>query len=138
MTDKRFHLFWFHHAGGSSSFYLDWLTLLPTNWEVHLIELPGRGLNFSTPFYSCWDELLSSINKQIAQISYDNFAFAGHSLGAMIAHRLAVHRYNRDESLPIWLGLSAIRAPDIVSKTQYHKLDDDELRYELNDVYLIK
>jgi surfactin synthase thioesterase subunit len=133
MTDKRFHLFWFHHAGGSSTFYADWLTILPTHWQVHLIELPGRGLNFSTPFYACWDELLVSINKKIADISPENFAFAGHSLGAMIAHRLTAYRYHRAESLPLWLGISAIRAPNLVSKTQYHQLNDEKLHDEMKD-----
>jgi len=70
MPAKRFHLFWFHHAGGSSTFYLDWL-----------------------------------------------------------------HRYQQGENLPLWLGLSAIRSPELKSKTQYHQLNDKNLHYQMKDAF---
>ncbi|MEJ6474885.1 thioesterase II family protein [Pseudoalteromonas piscicida] len=122
-------LYCFHHAGGSSLFFRQWAQHLPDHWQLHGIDLPGRGTKAGMQSLRDWDEALShlSSNTQLQPRSERLCVFFGHSLGGMVAYKLADHLRKHALATPDLVCLSACRAPCIPSVTQYAKLSDSDL-----------
>ncbi|WP_440055543.1 thioesterase II family protein [Pseudoalteromonas sp. T1lg65] len=132
-------LYCFHHAGGSSLFFKQWASLLPADWQVHAIDLPGRGMKAGMQPLRDWDEVLSHLSSstQISPRSERLCVFFGHSLGGMVAYKLADHFTNAGVKSADLICLSACRAPSITSKTQYSSLPHDELLDTLYELGLV-
>ncbi|MFC8827451.1 thioesterase II family protein [Streptomyces sp. NPDC057137] len=126
-------LFLFHHAGGSHLLYKDWEAELPADWEVCLLDAPGRGNLRDTPPIDNSVELVDFFSREILRWTSRPFAFFGHSMGALVAYELTRHLAAEKRRLPLWLGLSACGAPrpahdDAEETGARPALTDDELR----------
>lgn len=81
-------LFCFHHAGGDSNIFRDWIDL-DKSIEVIPVEIPGRrkriGEECRTDFAKLIDEIAIEV---ISNAKSDKIFIYGHSLGAILAFHL--------------------------------------------------
>lgn len=92
-------IFCFHHAGGSASIFRPW-TLQQDKLAIHPVELPGKATRMGEDYIESGERLVQQLAKEIDQILYpgERFRLYGHSLGAMIAFKVAwalEHKYER-------------------------------------------
>ncbi|MFF1448632.1 thioesterase II family protein [Streptomyces sp. NPDC058274] len=125
-------LFLFHHAGGSARFYADWATSddFPDDWEICLLDAPGRGQAADAPPARTLGELADFCRQGLLPWLDRPYAFFGHSMGALAAYETAHRLAEHGEPGPRWLGVSACAAPTRTAAQpgDRHLLDDDALR----------
>ncbi|MGW0578612.1 thioesterase domain-containing protein [Streptomyces sp. NPDC002920] len=129
-------LFLFHHAGGSHLLYRGWAEHFPKDWELCLLEAPGRGQLQSLPLIDDCDRLVDYFHTAIAPLLDRPFGFFGHSMGALIAYQLTRRLHHEGDPLPNWLGVSAYGAPRGADGADGlpHLMSDEELRGWLRNV----
>ncbi|MEU3229432.1 thioesterase II family protein [Nocardiopsis alba] len=108
----RLTFFVVHHAGGSAPVYLPLARALPSDWEVILLELPGRGRTAGARNCANMAEVLETLLPLMARRSHGPFALWGHSMGGVIAYELA-HALAGAGRPPLWLGVSASLPPQL-------------------------
>lgn len=138
LSDPAARLFLLHHAGGSHLLYRSWAEHFPEDWELCLLEAPGRGHLQALPLIDELDRLVDYFHTAIAPLLDRPFAFFGHSMGALIAYQLTRRLLRQGDPLPTWLGVSAYGAPrgeaDADADSHPHLMSDDELRGWLRSV----
>lgn len=133
MTALR--LFCFHHAGGDAAAYRDWHRMLSPRVAVRPVQLPGRGTNGDRPRFTDLDALVDHLDTQLAEELSVPHAFFGHSLGALVAYRLACRRRAAGRPLTRVLLLSAYSAPHLDPPLpEVDDLDDAHLARLLADI----
>lgn len=121
-------MFCFHHAGGGSSLYQNWERALTPGASVWPILLPGRERRMREPRFVSIDELVADLDQQLGPYLGMPHVFFGHSMGALVAYRLACYRRDRGAALPRALLLSAYPAPHLPSPfPPVDHLPDDQL-----------
>ncbi|MGA5819957.1 thioesterase domain-containing protein [Kitasatospora sp. NPDC094028] len=130
VRDPAARLFLLHHAGGSHLLYRGWAEHFPDDWELCLLEAPGRGNLQGLPLIDDCDQLVDYFHAAIAPVLDRPFGFFGHSMGALIAYQLTRRLLHEEGPLPTWLGVSAYGAPrgDAGADRSPHLMADDELR----------
>ncbi|MEU0580158.1 alpha/beta fold hydrolase [Streptomyces griseoincarnatus] len=124
-------LFVFHHAGGSHLAYRDWPGRFPADWDVRLVDAPGRGLESDRPAIGDARRLVSWFRAELDCELTGPVALFGHSMGGLIAYELA-RALLAEGRPPVWLGLSARGVPRPGGDgTRRHLLSDEGLRREL-------
>ena len=107
----RCKLFCFHHAGGSSLAFRDWIHL-DSSIEVIPVELPGRGRRIREECRTDLAALMDEIgNEVIKEAKYDRVFLYGHSLGALLAFKLETVLENTYGKTAEGLFLSGRHAP---------------------------
>jgi surfactin synthase thioesterase subunit len=106
-----FRLFCFHHAGGSSSLYLDWSAHLPSGAQLVPLLLPGRGLRQDEAPYTTMKLLVDAVLAVIQPHLDRPFAFFGHSMGALVAFATSCELLRASRPGPEHLFVSACVAP---------------------------
>ncbi|MFE1782472.1 thioesterase domain-containing protein [Streptomyces sp. NPDC059506] len=136
LSDPAARLFLFHHAGGSHLLYRGWAAHFPQDWELCLLEAPGRGQLQALPLIDDCDRLVDYFHTAITPLLDRPFGFFGHSMGSLIAYQLTRRLHREGEPLPTWLGVSAYGAPRVEAGTddRPHLMSDDELRGWLRSV----
>lgn len=114
-----FHLFLFHHAGGSASQYRRWLPKFPPAWQVRPLSMPEGGPDWSTTV----EQLASTISDQ-AQGPY---ALFGHSMGGLLAFDVTARLEEHGQRPPVWLGVSAYPQP-APNEPDRHLMSSERLR----------
>lgn len=132
-------LFLFHHAGGSHLLYRGWEHEFPADWEVCLLDAPGRGRLSNTPLIDDSDALAAFFARELLPWTDRPFAFFGHSMGSLVAYELTRQLAAEGRPLPVWLGVSACGAAprpagDTRTPSARHLLTDSELRDWLRSV----
>ncbi|CAM5277430.1 alpha/beta fold hydrolase (plasmid) [Streptomyces viridifaciens] len=130
VNDPVARLFLLHHAGGSHLLYRGWAEHFPDDWELCLLEAPGRGNLQALPLIDDCDLLVHYFHTAIAPLLDRPYGFFGHSMGALIAYQLTRRLLHEGEPLPSWLGVSAFGAAlgDASAVSSPHLMADDELR----------
>ncbi|BAY84424.1 putative thioesterase [Calothrix parasitica NIES-267] len=109
----KLRLFCFHYAGGGASSFRSWIDKLPSEVEVCLIELPGRGMRMMEPPFTQLQLLIDALEKALLP-SFDRpFIFFGHSMGALVSFELTQTIFTNHKLLPLHLYVSGQRAPHI-------------------------
>ncbi|MEU5214593.1 alpha/beta fold hydrolase [Streptomyces sp. NPDC020807] len=127
--EPEIRLFGFHHAGGSSALYHGWADRLPESWDVRWMDAPGHGKLMGRQLITELDALTRYFQEQIEPELDVPYAFFGHSMGGIVAFELAHRLIGEGRTPPVWLGLSACRAPSAAPlEIQKHLLDDDQFR----------
>ncbi|UUV32291.1 alpha/beta fold hydrolase [Amycolatopsis roodepoortensis] len=136
LNDPAARLFLFHHAGGSHLLYRGWAEHFPKDWELCLLEAPGRGRIQHVPLIDDCDRLVDYFHTAVAPLLDRPFGFFGHSMGALIAYQCTRRLHHDGGPLPDWLGVSAAGAPNTEAGTDSrpHLMSDEELRRWLRDV----
>ncbi|MFD8897538.1 alpha/beta fold hydrolase [Streptomyces ardesiacus] len=130
LREPAARLFLLHHAGGSHLLYRGWTQHFPEDWELCLLEAPGRGNLQALPLIDDCDQLVDYFHTAIAPLLDRPFGFFGHSMGALIAYQLTRQLLREGGPLPTWLGVSAYGAPqgEATADSSPHLMADDELR----------
>src|SRR5689334_8070972 len=109
----RLRLFCFPYAGGGAEIYRLWPQNLPSEVEVCVAQLPGRGMRLREQPFTSLDALVETGTEAIAPLLDKPFALFGHSMGAMISFELAQRLRERGGPQPAHLFVSGRRAPQL-------------------------
>jgi medium-chain acyl-[acyl-carrier-protein] hydrolase len=124
----RLRLFCFPYAGGGAAIYRLWPQSLPSEVEVCVAQLPGRGTRLREQPFTSLDALVEAAAEAIAPSLDKPFALFGHSMGAMISFELARRLREQGRPQPAHLFVSGRRAPQLPN--------DDPVSYNLPDADL--
>ncbi|MFG2622719.1 thioesterase II family protein [Streptomyces sp. NPDC048507] len=131
-TRPALRLFVLHHAGGSHTLYRHWPAGLPDTWDVRLLDAPGHGFLLDVPQIADAGRLADFLLGAIEPDPARPYALFGHSMGALVAYEITRRAVVRGLPLPVWIGVSARSAPQLVGAgTPYHGMADAELRSAL-------
>jgi surfactin synthase thioesterase subunit len=108
-------MFCFHHAGGGASLYRGWQRAVGPHVAVCPVLLPGREGRAAEPRFTELDALVADLDAQLGDLLAEPHVFFGHSMGALVAYRLACHRRAHGESLPRALLVSSYPAPHLAA-----------------------
>ncbi|WP_116248122.1 thioesterase II family protein [Nocardiopsis sp. FIRDI 009] len=128
VPDPELRLFLMHHAGGSHVVYRPWLPHLPPEWEVCLLDAPGRGRLTGQPIPSDAGELVDYLWSGIEPLTDRPVAFFGHSMGALVVYELVRGLGRRGGAPPSWVGLSGWCPRRHADGAGTHLLPTPELR----------
>jgi surfactin synthase thioesterase subunit len=103
----------FHHAGGGASLYRGWQRGLGPHVAVLPVLLPGRERRRAEPRFTVLDAQVADLDTQLDEILGEPHVLFGHSMGALIAYRLACRRRASGRPLPRALLLSSYPAPHL-------------------------
>ena len=126
--DHRYQLVCFPHAGASATAYASWAELLPEQFELIAIQLPGRQNRIAEPLYTETGPLVSAICHALGPAVDGPTVFFGHSCGALLAFEVARQLRSQGRHGPDRLFLSAQSAPCVVNRRMLHTLPDAEFR----------
>ncbi|MFE6159085.1 thioesterase II family protein [Streptomyces sp. NPDC056486] len=105
-----------HHAGGSGSVYFPLSRQLPDDWDVLLVDLPGRGTaHRATPLRDI-TEMAAHVTAAVLPWAGPPLALFGHSMGAVVALESA-RRLTERGVRPAWVGVSGRVAPETTGRT---------------------
>jgi len=82
-------LFCFPYAGGDANIFRSWVNGVPNGVEVIGVQYPGRGIHNGSGAISSCDEMVSLLRSAMLPWLDRDFAFFGHSNGALISFELA-------------------------------------------------
>lgn len=129
VPQARFRLFLLHHAGGSALGFRPWVRHFPTDWEVCLVEAPGRGGSARQEPFRDARALARHLHARLACEMDRPFGIFGHSMGALLAHELDRLLAEEGPARPAWLGVSAWSpVPGPEREEPRHLLPADRLR----------
>ncbi|MFC9326853.1 thioesterase II family protein [Kitasatospora sp. NPDC057015] len=124
----KLRLFGFHHAGGAPAAFTGWQRALGPAVEVVPVTLPGRGARGWSRRHEDLPALAEAVARELGPRLAAPHVFYGHSMGALVAHRLALLRAARGLRLPERLLVGAAAAPHLGRGTaRAHGLADAEL-----------
>ncbi|MQY11649.1 Linear gramicidin dehydrogenase LgrE [Streptomyces sp. RB5] len=111
--DTALNLFCFHHAGSGALSFARWPTRFPDGVSVLPVRLPGRETRIREPRITDARRLIGELDRELGPLLEAPYAFYGHSLGALVAYRLAEHRQQRGAPGPELVALGACAAPHL-------------------------
>lgn len=121
----------FHHAAGSAGAYYPMTASIPSDWDLLLLDLPGRGKRYSEAPIAAMTEIVARVIDDVRPWIDAPLALFGHSLGAIIAAEVG----RACESMgapPAWIGVSGRIAPTVPPERRgLHEFDDASLLQEL-------
>jgi surfactin synthase thioesterase subunit len=121
-------MFCFHHAGGGASLYRGWQRAVGPHVAVCPVLLPGREGRAGEPRFTQLDALVEDLDAELGDLLAEPHVLFGHSMGALLAYRLACHRRARGAPLPRALLLSSYPAPHLAAPMPaVDERDDDAL-----------
>lgn len=131
--EARLKLFCFPYAGSSGIVtYKHFADNLIDDIEICPIELPGRGFRLIEPLLDNIHEIVNQLHPEILPHLNKQFAFFGHSMGALISFELAKKLSKENGKVPGILYVSAHRAPNISERQIiFHTLAYDDLLIQL-------
>ncbi|MFE3489301.1 thioesterase II family protein [Streptomyces griseus] len=132
VADPVVRLVVIHHAGGSAAAYHPLGRRLPDDWELLLLDLPGRGKRHTEAPLERMAELAEATADAVMPwTAGPPLALFGHSLGALVAAEAARSLEGRGPG-PVWVGVSGRPAPSAFEAGSLHPaLPDDQLMARL-------
>ncbi|MEU6769519.1 alpha/beta fold hydrolase [Streptomyces sp. NPDC046853] len=137
-------LFLLHHVGGSSLAFSNWPQWFPADWDICLVETPGRGRLAHLAPYDCVTSLARGFTDSLNDLRRTTdtldlldapFALYGHSMGGLVAYETTLWLTKRGRPAPVWMGISACGSPDVASAADtpppLHTLPGAQLREAL-------
>lgn len=88
-TAPRLRLFCFPYAGGDANLFREWAAHLPAAVQVIGVQYPGRGANSASAAVDNCSDMVAGLHAVMAPWLDTDFAFFGHSNGALISFELA-------------------------------------------------
>lgn len=113
---QMLRLFCFPYAGGGAHVFCNWQRHFPSEVDLCLVHLPGRGKRIAELPFTQFRPLLYNITNVILKHAQGPFALYGHSMGALISFEVARELRRRGCPMPQALFLSGRRAPTIPSR----------------------
>ncbi|MEV7189640.1 alpha/beta fold hydrolase [Kitasatospora sp. NPDC093102] len=85
----------FAPAGAGASTFRTWAPRLPSDVGVLAVRYPGREDRFGDPIPSRLEDLVDDIADALADLTRHRLVFFGHSMGATVAHEVALRLQER-------------------------------------------
>lgn len=121
------------HAGGSASFFHPFSAALAPAIDVLAVQYPGRQDRRLDPCLDSVPALAAAVCAVLdAEPGLDDFAFFGHSMGAIVGFEVARLMERRPGRRPRRLFASGRRAPSRARRERAHTLTDDGLVAEVS------
>lgn len=128
----RLRLVCFAHAGGTASEFRSWYHGLPADVEVLGVRYPGRQDRLIEEPIDDIGVLADAIADAIQPLLVRPLAFFGHSMGASVAHEVAVRLRQRHGYDLRRLFVSARRPPHRLLPDDTYLRSDDDLVKEMH------
>ncbi|MEM6628135.1 MAG: thioesterase domain-containing protein [Bacteroidota bacterium] len=131
---NRVKLFCFPYAGGSAVIYNKWKKYAQMDVEIIPVELAGRGKRLFDEPYGHIDQAVEDVYQiVVGMIGHHPYALFGHSMGSIIAYKLAQKLRRNNLPAPLHLFFSGNNAPHLEreDKKKYHLMDDEEFKEEV-------
>lgn len=129
-------LFCFPCAGGTTAAYSKWHKYLPTDIEINLVQLPGRGYLIQEPPFTTFSLLTKILTSKLKPHLNKPFIFFGHSMGATLAFEITRQLRRKNHPLPTHLFAAGCPAPHKpIKKPFIHKLPEAKFMAELQYRY---
>lgn len=123
-------LFCLPNAGSGSMIFRPWVKLLPQEYEVCAVRLPGRETRLLEPAYKRMEPLVEALVPGLLPFLDRPFALFGHSMGGKLAFEVA-RRLRAEYGLePVHLFVSGTRGPRLPRK--------DRVLYDLPEAEFIE
>ncbi|NBP94899.1 MAG: thioesterase [Gammaproteobacteria bacterium] len=127
-------LFAIPYAGGNSYCYRPLSAAVENEIQWETLELPGRGKRLGERLLETIEELAADVLRQIEDRCSSAFALFGHSMGGLVAHRVAtmMQQGNIRAHALTHLILSGCRPPQFLDRGECRaSLSRDELIIEI-------
>jgi surfactin synthase thioesterase subunit len=121
----------FPHAGSGAGAFRGWADLLPPWIELSAVQCPGREDRFDEPLQTDLAALADVLADELAGLGGRPLALFGHSMGAAVAHEVALRSADRGRPEPVHLFVSAREPVEHVVAGSVHLGGDKALRAEL-------
>lgn len=126
IPEPRLCLVCFPHAGGSAGVYRSWADRLPGDVEVLAVQYPGRQDRLHEPCIDRMDRLVDLVIDALEPVRDRPLALFGHSMGASVAHEVAVRLATPSPPSLVTLFVSA-RMPPRHHRPRDLQFDDEAL-----------
>lgn len=131
LANPSLRLIAFHHAGGSAAMYHPMSAWLPADWELLILDLPGRGKRHAEEPIRAMPALLERVVEDVHPWLDAPVAFFGHSLGAILAAEVG-RACQGLGTPPVWVGISGRVAPSLQAQApRLSEMDDAALLAKL-------
>ncbi|HBP1010956.1 TPA: thioesterase [Pseudomonas aeruginosa] len=121
----KMRLFTFPYAGSGASVFHNWFLPLYDSVDLYALQLPGRESRAAEAPYRDMEEAGGAIADCLANLFDDDvpYVFFGHSMGALLAYRVACVLRARRRTEPCRLVLSGMAPPHLGQAVQpLHRL----------------
>jgi surfactin synthase thioesterase subunit len=131
LANPSLRLIAFHHAGGSAVMYHPMMAALPADWELLVLDLPGRGKRHAEAPLPTMQAAIERAVEDVRPWLDAPVALFGHSLGGILAAEVG-RACERLGAPPVWVGISGRIAPSLQAQApRLSAMDDDALLTEL-------
>lgn len=125
LPDAPLRLFCFAHAGGGTTMYWPWRSVLAPDVDVRPVLLPGRESRVREAPYRSIDDLIGPLCDGLAPFLDRPYVFFGHSFGSLVAYEAARRLLDAGLPGPAALIVSARPAPRLPRwRRRFSDLDD--------------
>ena len=119
----RTRLVCFPHAGGSASYFFPLAKALSPEFDVHVVQYPGRQDRRSEPLVDNIDDMADRAFAAVEPLTDAPVALFGHSMGAVVAFEVARRLETLAGRRPVLVFASGSRAPSRYGDDQDGKDD---------------
>jgi len=132
MTNEKFQIFIFHFAGGSRYSFNFLRPYIGPEFDVIMIELPGRGARMNEKLLYTRAAAADDVYRQVLKHRNGQpYVLFGHSMGAVMAY-LITREFEMCNDFPIALIVSGNPGPNIQLLPKRYMLPREEFVEELN------